>query len=364
MRIINLVDTIDKVNFGIYNAAIATAKVLETQYGVQSEIWAPTETAPVPAPNFDGATLFLLNKTENDHLKVVLKDRSLNPKTDIIVSHGAWQWPSRWGNMLSKMGFSWIYVPHGMLEPWSMSQKRFKKLLYFYLFERNYGLNAQYVRAVGGPEAFNLQTYFKNIALIPNGTDAVALDFAKKPEQVIHFLFMARLHFKKGVMPMVHAWAESDLANNPRYMLTLAGPDDGEKIKLEAFLAKSHVRNIEYVGPKYAENKKKLLQQSHFYVLPSHSEGFPTSVVEAMLNGAVPLISKGCNFPEAFDQNLVIDAAPEIASIKQAFEKAALLKSEDWLLLAKKNRDFILQGYTTQKIAELQYNLYREMGFK
>lgn len=229
MRIINLVDTIDRVNFGIYNAAIATAKSLQERHNVRSEIWAPSETAPFPSPSFQPASLFLVMKTDESYVKTVVLEQQLDPSKDIIVSHGTWQWPTIWANAMQKRGFKWVYVPHGMLEPWSMSQKKFKKMIYFNLFEKRFGRNADFVRAVGGPEFENLKHHFSNVVLIPNGTDPIDLDFSVKTDSVRSFLFLARLHFKKGVVPLVEAWADSSLANNPGFQLNIAGPDDGER---------------------------------------------------------------------------------------------------------------------------------------
>ena len=263
--------------------------------------------------------------------------------------------------MFKKKGFKWLYVPHGMLEPWSMQQKRLKKLVYYYLLEGRYSSFADAVRAVGGPEADNLKKKYPNTVLIPNGTDNVAFAPTSRPENPLVFLFMARLHFKKGILPLVKAWAESSMFANPGYKLLIAGPDDGELTALNAFLAEKPSANIEYLGPVYGPGKIKLLEAAHFYVLPSLSEGFPTSVVEAMLFGQVPLISKGCNFPEAFAKKLVLETPPEHAAIKAALEQAAALNPASRQQLSAANRSFIQENYTTERIADAQAAQYRNM---
>ena len=249
-----------------------------------------------------------------------------------------------------------------MLEPWSMQQKRFKKWLYFSLLERRLLAKADVIRAVGTPEFNNLQKMLSaKVELIPNGIPSLDQPFSEKPASPRHFLFMARLHHKKGLLPMVRAWLNSSLANNSLYQLTIAGPDDGELTALKGLLTSSGVTNIQYVGAVYGAEKEVLLQRSHFYLLPSFSEGFPTSLLEAMQYGLIPLMTSGCNFPEALEAELAIAITPEEASILKGLNQAAELSSADLNNWGQKAAAFVNQHYNLSHIAELQYKLYKSL---
>ncbi|MEJ0030745.1 MAG: glycosyltransferase [Bacteroidota bacterium] len=87
---------------------------------------------------------------------------------------------------------------------------------------------------------------------------------------------------------MVEAWHAINSQNNS-VKLIIAGPDEGE-LKHIQHLIKG---NVEYAGAVYGDGKKKLLNEASYYLLPSYSEGFPTSVLEAMSYGQIPLISSG-----------------------------------------------------------------------
>ena len=145
IRVINIIDRFDAVNFGIWNAACATAQQLEFRHGIRSELWFPaTDYDPQqpihcelrPLPSTTLATLTALAA-------------QLTPHNTIIVTHGCWQYPTRWGAALARKGFTWVYVPHGMLEPWSISQKKWGKKAYWHLSESRNARHAKYVRAVG-----------------------------------------------------------------------------------------------------------------------------------------------------------------------------------------------------------------------
>jgi len=273
------------------------------------------------------------------------------------VSHGCWRWPTQWGKWFRDFGFCWVYVPHGMLEPWSMQQKSWKKRPYFHFFEKPRAVLANAVRAVGAPEAQNLTKQFSNVVLIPNGV-AGKDHIPQKEERPLIFLFMARLHVKKGPLNLIKAWKNTNLNNSPDYELIMAGPDEGELAKIQTEMEGSS--NISYVGAIYGSEKKKLLERAYFYVLPSLSEGFPTSVVEAMMNGLIPLLSSGCNFPEIFEKHLGIETGTSVASIQNALLKAIELKGE-WSNFRQRGFTLVNKKYGIDTIANLQYDCFSQI---
>lgn len=318
LRLINIVDSLAKVNFGVWNAAVSMHAILEQQHGIKPEVWHPAvgekdrheidpETAKSLYPTvIDSASASTLNR--------LIDQRELDPANTIIQTHGVWQYPTAWGNRLSKLGFKWVYCPHGMLEPWCFSQKWLKKKLFFRFVESRRVQAADVIRAVGLPEQNNLKTLFqhKNVELIPNGVslpiDERGVPAAKDKKNI--FLFLGRLHAKKGIVPLVNAFHKASWDDGEKPELIIAGPDQGELEKIQPLLDQSP--NIEYIGPVYGEAKSKLLNEAKFFVLPSFSEGFPSSTIEAINHGMVPLISDGCNFPELFERGLGIKVGTKV----------------------------------------------------
>lgn len=351
MRIINIIDRFDKVNYGIWNAAIATAPILKEKFNVVSELWYPSSSYNVKL-DIDCVPL----NRDIDSPEKLIQQRNLKPESDIIVTHGCWQYPTRWGYAFKKLGFKWVYTPHGMLEPWSMKQKWLQKKVYYYLIERKYTKLSDIVRAVGKPELLNLKKIFRNTILIPNGSNVVPLVARNKKTEPLIFLFMARLHHKKGIIPLIHTWKSSKLSNNSKYKLIIAGPDDGELNNLKKEI--QNAENVKYIGAIYDDEKINVLKSAHFFVLPSFSEGFPTSVIEAMQYSLIPIITEGCNFPEAFEHKLAIKISPEIKSIKKGIESVINYSSKQLESHSEKCFDFASQNYSLEKIAKQQYNMY------
>ncbi len=364
MKIINIVDTIHPINIGIWQAAIATAGPLKSHYKVDTELWFPGQPdMELPySPFLKDIKVFPLTDISEGYLRKLIKEKNLKSGITIIATHGCWRFPSKWGYRLKNIGFSWIACPHGMLEPWSVKQKWLKKKMYYTVFEKKYLNGADYIRAVGTPEYEHLSQQFKKVVKIPNGVSTLVQ--AMKPKDFsdrLFFLFMARLHHKKGVLPLVEAWIGSGLIHKKKYTLIIAGPDEGEKRHIDELLSQHPNINIILTGPLYGDEKIRILNKCHFYILPSQSEGFPTSVIEAMQHGLVPVITDGCNFPEAFESNCAVRTGASPEEIKNTLYCMQQKKPAYFSDISHRSIDLITEKFTNDRIAESQYRLYEKM---
>jgi glycosyltransferase involved in cell wall biosynthesis len=356
---LNLVDQVSPVNFGIWHAAVASSEFLYKQFDIESWLVAPESEQEIDPIQFPFLKVHRLKTTSATEARNFFS--GFDSTKTVVITHGAWQYPSRWGAVAKKMGFPWVYTPHGMLEPWSMNQKRWKKFLYFFLVEKRLAGQASIVRAVGGPESKNLERVFSRVVHIPNGIYPTNILSSAKPETPVSFLYLARLHHKKGVVPLAKAWLRSIPGNSPGFKLTIAGTDDGEQNLMEQIIRECPSGNLEFVGPQFGEGKNALFQKGHFYVLPSQSEGFPTSVVEAMGAGLIPIITEGCNFPEAFKNQVAIKTGTGEEEILQALNQAANLSREKILEIGNLAREFVSKNYLWSEIARLQAEAFSDL---
>lgn len=355
-KILNLVDDVSSVNYGIWHAAVATSGELQKTYGIESWLVSRSFDDSFRPEDFPNLKIRKLTSTDKKAAHLFLSE--FNPEDCIIASHGCWQFPTRWGALAKASGFQWVYTPHGMLEPWSMQQKSWKKLPYFYLLEKPLAGKASLVRAVGKPELDNLKKHFPAAVLIPNG---IYREFLRTEQPVNfhgHFLFLARLHHKKNVLPLVKAWSDVPDELKKGRKLLIAGTDDGEKENLLQFIRQHPDSGIEFLGPVFGTEKKKRMTESSFYILPSLSEGFPTSVVEAVGAGLIPMISEGCNFPELLELQAGIDTSAEEEGIRSAIINALKMKDDDLHRMIDKARHLVEGRYLWDIIAGQQTEEY------
>jgi glycosyltransferase involved in cell wall biosynthesis len=234
MRIINIMQDVRPVNMGIKEAATNTCSILFSKFNVSTELWFYGSDyknlfhTAIPVP---------LESRSIACLKKKMQDRNLNSDTDIIITHGPWNYQSIWGSFLAKKNFKWIFVPHGTLEPCGISQKWLKKKIYYSLLEKRMLSGTSVIRAISTPEKQNLHQRFpgKEIVLIPNGFDASKNIISTTEREKRIFLFMARLHPQKGIVPLLKAWLQSSLNNDESFFLAIAGPDEGELNKMTPY---------------------------------------------------------------------------------------------------------------------------------
>jgi len=115
-------------------------------------------------------------------------------------------------------------------------------------------------------------------------------------------LFLGHIKKAKGVADLLESWP-GVRAQDPSAELWLAGPD------LEGMMAKAdpaalQEQGISYHGLVLGEDKTRLLRDASMLVLPSHAEGLPIVILEAMgmglpvvatRVGAVPeVVTDGC----------------------------------------------------------------------
>jgi glycosyltransferase involved in cell wall biosynthesis len=349
VKIVHIVANINPVNFGVWNAAIFASDYLLQKYSLESFLWV---CSPPASHSIASSISVEFLGHHQSFAKTNLRERlkEFLPGHTVFVSHGCWLSPTWLGYELTKLGFYWVYTPHGMLEPWSINSKGWKKKLYFLAVERWRAKAADAIRAVSSVERNNLSILLKKpVTLIENGVDIVL--YKKKEISEIVFLFLGRLHGKKGVALLAKAWDES-MKNSTNAKLIIAGPDEGELEKIAPLIN----GNMSYVGPVYGEKKNRLLQQAHYFVLPSFSEGFPTSVVEAMSYGVIPVISQGCNFNAVFDSNLGYKIETTVMSIANQLKYLADRKVDDEL--SGRVADYVRANNSSSALGDKLFRFY------
>jgi glycosyltransferase involved in cell wall biosynthesis len=183
----------------------------------------------------------------------------------------------------------------------------------------------------------------KPVFYIPNAVPEGLISIKDKDK--VNYVFMSRLHHKKGLIPFVQAWNKV-FKGNSNTRLIIAGPDEGELEKLEPY----QTENMEYIGPVYGVGKIELLKKAHYFLLPSFSEGLPTSVLEAMSYGAIPLISRGCNFEEVFENQLGYQAEPNTSQLENLLSHLSKEKYDQQK--SNKNVEWINQHFSENPVAE------------
>ncbi len=268
-------------------------------------------------------------------------------------------------------GIPYITTPHGMLEPWAMGYKKWKKTIYYRLVERSNLNRARAIHSIARGEAQHIANRCPNtsIHVIPNGitwSDFCSLmpagDFYQIYPHLAHrriILFLGRIDPKKGLDLLASAFALVHQQFLDTH-LVIAGPDSiGFLPTARQYFAETHcLQAVTFTGMLTGHLKYAALAASEVYVAPSYSEGFSMSVLEGMASGLPCVMTVGCNFPEAAEHGVahVVDTNSDAVATALI---ACLSDPKGAKEMGDRARQFIQARYTWDTIATQLISTYQ-----
>jgi glycosyltransferase involved in cell wall biosynthesis len=260
--------------------------------------------------------------------------------------------------------------PQGMLEPWALSYKGWKKRLYYAFVEKPTLQKAGAIQMLSQAEAEGVKPLALKppIVIAPNGIHRHDFECLPDPELFYQkfphlrdktlILFLGRIDPKKGLDLLAKAFARVQ-DQFPQTHLVVAGPDNiGFLPTAQNYFAESGcLEAVTFTGMLTGTLKHAALASAHLYVAPSYSEGFSMSVLEGMASGLPCIFTTGCNFPEAaiaqvadvveIDADAIADAMIQRLSNRAAAET-----------MGDRAREFIFNTYTWDQIAARLIEIY------
>ena len=130
------------------------------------------------------------------------------------------------------------------------------------------------------------------VAVIPNGID---MPTSPRPspdtvaaERIV--LSLGRIHPKKGLDGLLHAWAKIEPAH-PDWRLMIVGPPEaGHDQELISLATSLGLSRVSVHGPAYDDDRLLAYRQADLFVLPTLGENFGLTVAES-LSAGTPAIS-------------------------------------------------------------------------
>lgn len=245
---------------------------------------------------------------------------------DIVHIHGIWD--PRLHNvakMCRAAKVPYIIAPRGMLEPWSLKQKWFKKRIARFLYQDKDLKCAAALHATAGSEAEQFRKLgFRNpVVISPNGvnlpkegavssqrlavSEGESLELGVRSQER-RVLFVSRMHPKKGVLELVEAFSrlvvshQSLVVNNwvCELVYTLNGEFEREyEAKVKARVQELGLEDkFIFTGPLNDDAKWDAYDRADLFVLPTYSENFGIVVAEALWVGVPVITTKGTPWSE------------------------------------------------------------------
>ena len=220
-----------------------------------------------------------------------------------------------------------VWSPHGMMTPWAMHNKRLKKLVGWWLYQRWDLSRTELLHVTAESELEDVRRMgLKNkVVIAPLGVkicNCVANAKCADNEKVL--LFVSRVQKKKGLVNLIKAW--NKLPNDVRlgWKVRIVGPDqDNHTAELKLLCEELNVvRDFEFVGPKYGDELQSEYSSANLFVLPTYSENFGSVVIESLAHSVPVITTKGTPWQELEERKcgwwIDIGVEPLTAALKEA----------------------------------------------
>ncbi|TCN14062.1 glycosyltransferase involved in cell wall biosynthesis [Bacillus sp. BK006] len=207
-----------------------------------------------------------------------------------------------------KYNIPYIVRPHGTLDPFLYKRHRGRKAILEFLFE-NKNLNHAAALHYTTEEEWELAKEFINNPngfVVPNGINLEnyyspkSLDefYDKYPEikdkKVV--LFFSRLNFKKGLDLLIDSFTQVAKQKEDVHLMIVGPDNEGYGAQVKEWIKENNIDNkVTFTGMLTGEEKLQALSVAEMFVLPSYSENFGISVIEAMIMGLPVIISNKVN---------------------------------------------------------------------
>jgi glycosyltransferase involved in cell wall biosynthesis len=243
------------------------------------------------------------------HPQIVPTLRRLIPQADIVHIHALWEEVQyQAARLCRKFGVPYVITPHGMLDPWSLSQGALKKKLYLALrMRRNLDAAAAIHFTTDTERDLVKPLKLRPPAIVePNGVDLAEFeDLPPRGTFRARFpqlgdrpapIFLGRLNYKKGFDLLIPAFARTQISKDT--ILVIAGPDaENYRATIERMMSEHGVapERVIFTGMLRGRERVEALVDADLFVLPSYQENFGIAVVEALAAGTPVLISDQVN---------------------------------------------------------------------
>jgi glycosyltransferase involved in cell wall biosynthesis len=295
-------------------------------------------------------------------------DKNL-PRFDAVILNGLWQYP---GYVMSRLALRpgtppYFVFPHGMLDPWFQNarERRLKAVrnwFYWKFVEQHVIHNAAAVLFTCAEEMRLARETFRPYR--PQNQINVGYGVSKPPEHDTkmddafaqkcpglngrpYFLFLSRIHPKKGVDILIKAYAsvchdpKSHISGSPP-RLVIAGP--GLETSYGRDMQDLAIRlcppdSVLWPGMLTGNAKWGAFYNSEAFVLPSHQENYGIAVVESMACGKPVLISRQINICNDINEDRAgILADDTLAGAEQLFRRWQSLSPQERLAMGQSAR--------------------------
>ncbi|MDF1734038.1 MAG: glycosyltransferase [Minwuia sp.] len=255
-----------------------------------------------------------------------------------------------------------VVSTRGMLAPWAMRHKHWRKKVAWQLYQRRDLMHAAAIHATSPEEAGHVAALNlgHTATLIPNGAD---LPTELPPTDTGDgrarrtAVFLGRLHPVKGLPLALEAWQR---VRPDGWDFAIAGPDeDGYRAVLQDLIAKLALDDcVRLTGAVDGDAKTDLLRRADLFLLPSHSESFGMVVAEALAHSLPVLTTHAVPWPDLERTDCGWRVPASVSGLADGLSAATALSDQERAAMGDRGHDLIRTQYSWESVARRFLDLY------
>jgi glycosyltransferase involved in cell wall biosynthesis len=395
MKVAVILDSISRLNGGVFLSEQKTHQTIARQPGVDIEVfgcwdhyteadaesWSPLRNSSYVrrGPGFVGYCPGLLQAI-------------VRWQPDLCYRAGLWKYGSlatlTWHKRTKR---PYIVATHGMLDSWALRKSSLKKSVARILYENEHLRRASCIRALceAEVEAIRALGLANPCCIVPNGVPLppdVEKPLWDSPEGARSggkkvLLYLGRIDPKKGLTNLLKAWQitlELKRCNAGEWVLAIAGWNQGgyeselRMLAQQLGLVCSDMRSkpadwndsipgnnqLLFLGSQTEDGKSECYRRCNAFILPSFSEGLPAAVLEAWSFGKPVLMTPQCNLEEGFRAGAAIRIETNQESIGEGLASLMKMSDHERALMGGRGLELVKREFALSTVRERMVSVY------
>jgi glycosyltransferase involved in cell wall biosynthesis len=319
-------------------------------------------------------TIAVVNPGEQDlypldkRVKLISISSILTPNSYLLTPNSVIHIHGLWSPILHKVN-AWarknktpvVWSTHGMTAPWSIRHKWWKKFIAWHLYQKRDLKNAAIIHSTTALEVeWNRKLGFKNPQIeVPLGTFIQKESAAelRNTGDALKVLFVGRVYPVKGLMNVVRAAVK---LNDVNIKFRIVGPDQaGHLSELVAEAERLGVAAMfDWAGPKYGDELSREYDRCDILILPSFTENFGATVVDALSHSKPALASMFTPWKILEERECGWWVSNEPEKLAETFKKIAALSAEELESMGERGRKLVEEKYAWDAVCSAMIRGY------
>lgn len=318
MRILNICPRIDKKSGGGSVAVLEVARMLRDA-GAEVDNWIithPTDGDLLAADDLHTRWFSASCNSSRYRLSLGFCAALLREidRFDLLIVSGLYLFPNTFTGLVGRLrGIPYVLFPYDSYNPEKMRHSARQKLVYRKLLDDVVLRGARLVHAANRPEYDQILAYGaeNEIFLAPFGFRVRDFQVPRSQELLRRFcpwdpskqkiiLYLARVSKTKGVQVLIEAFRRL-IVDDPSYRLLIVGPAWDAEYHEDLVRQCSDLTTegmLVFAGMVSDNEKYACFQSAFIYVLPSFSENFGITLLEAVANRLVSVVTEAVPWEE------------------------------------------------------------------